>query len=142
MNNSFSITFDHVTISIIDVFWSLLFIVFIVLLSGSKKTKMMDIEGNGHYKYYMYNVYFKLSFALIYTAIYLFIYGGGDTTAYYNGAANLNNLFRSSPIDYWNEMLMTPGRGLQILHFTSETAPVGVFDVLFGSWRGVFILNE
>ncbi len=49
------------------------------------------------------------------------MYGGGDTTAYYNGAANLNNLFWESPGDYWKEMLMTPGRGLQVLHFNAET---------------------
>ncbi len=69
----------------------------------------------------MYNVYFKLFFSLIFVVIYLSMYGGGDTTAYYNGAANLNNLFWASPVDYWNEMLMTPGKGLAILHFNSYT---------------------
>ncbi len=80
---------------------------------------MLAIEGNEHYKYYLYNVYFKLGLAAVFGAIYMFYYGGGDTVAYWMGAEKLNNLFWHSPSQYFTEMLTTPSQETIILHFNS-----------------------
>ena len=80
-----------------------------------------------HYKYYLWNVYSKFFFALAFSAFYLFVVGGGDTVAYFDGASVLNNLFVRSPGAYFEQLL-----GAQDMsHYWS------VFDVYTGyppSW--------
>lgn len=56
----------------------------------------------------MPNLYSKLFFSLAFAMVYLLYYGGGDTTAYYDGALKLNNLFFESPSLYFEEMLNEP----------------------------------
>ncbi|HIP31152.1 MAG TPA: hypothetical protein EYG86_00175 [Crocinitomicaceae bacterium] len=108
-------------VGVFDILLGILFLAAILFIASAKKVKMLAIPGNEHYKYYIYNVYFKIFFAIIYGAIYKYYYHGGDTMAYWNGAANLNNLFWESPVDYWNELMMTPSKDTVIMHFTSET---------------------
>jgi hypothetical protein len=57
-----------------------------------------------HYKYYLWNLYAKLGFSLLFALFYLLYYGGGDTTAYYDGAVVLNNLFFEYPDRYLHVM--------------------------------------
>jgi hypothetical protein len=57
-----------------------------------------------HYKYYLWNLYAKLGFSLLFALFYLLYYGGGDTTAYYDGAVALNNLFFKNPLLYFDEL--------------------------------------
>ena len=118
---TFLLFLETAPVGVFDVLMGIIFILFLFILASSKKAKMLETEGNQHYKFYIFNLYFKLFLAIIYGAIYKFYYHGGDTMAYWNGAANLNNLFWESPIDYWNEMVMTPGKGLSIIHFNSTT---------------------
>ncbi len=108
-------------VGVFDVLIGILFLSVLLFLASSKKSKMRSIPGNEHYKYYIYNIYFKVFFAIVYGAIYKYYYQGGDTMAYWNGAANLNNLFWESPLNYWNEILSTPDKGTEILRFTSKT---------------------
>ena len=108
-------------VGVFDVLIGILFLSVLLFLASSKKSKMRSIPGNEHYKYYIYNIYFKVFFAIVYGAIYKYYYQGGDTMAYWNGAANLNNLFWESPLDYWNEILSTPGYRTEILRFTAKT---------------------
>jgi hypothetical protein len=78
----------------------------------------------------MWNIYFKLFFALVYGAIYMFYYEGGDTMAYWKGAEKLNNLMWDSPIDYWDEMINAPIAEDIILRFTPETGypPIWIYS--------------
>lgn len=108
-------------VGVFDVLKAAIFFFIIIALASSTQTAKLKTPGNEHYKYYMYNIYFKIGLAIIYGAIYKYYYAGGDTMAYWNGAANLNNLLWISPSDYWNELMMTPSEGTQILHFTPET---------------------
>ncbi len=55
-----------------------------------------------HYKYYMQNLLAKLFFSLAFALVYILYYGGGDTTAYYQGAVVLNNVFFENPGDYFS----------------------------------------
>lgn len=113
-----------------DLFFGLLLIIIIVIAGSSRKRKKLLQPGNEHYRFYMYNIYFKLFFALAYGAIYMFYYKGGDTMAYWQGAEKLNNLFWYSPQEYWNEMFSTPSEANIILRFNSETGypPLWIYD--------------
>ncbi len=116
-------------VGVFDILLGILFLAVLLFFASSKKAKMIAIPGNDHYKYYVYNIYFKVFFAILYGAIYKYYYHGGDTMAYWNGAANLNNLFWESPIDYWNEMMATPVEDTIQLHFSSETGypPIWIY---------------
>ncbi len=82
---------------------------------------MILIDGNEHYKYYILNIIFKMFFAVAFGSVYMFYYKGGDTMAYWSGAEKLNNLFWDSPVNYFIEMTSTPGKGLYLLRFNSDT---------------------
>jgi len=107
-------------VGVFDVIAGILLLSVIVIIANSKKVKMLAKPGNEHYKYYLYNVFVKVFFAILYGAIYKYYYVGGDTMAYWNGAANLNNLFWASPLDYWNELMLTPSKDTILIHFNSE----------------------
>ena len=91
-----------------DVFLGVLFLIFIVLRSGSVKRKHYVLNNQSHYKYYTLNVYFKLLLGLIYASIYMFYYEGGDTMAYYKAGEALNNLLWESPTLFWEELINEP----------------------------------
>lgn len=121
MINSIILSPYDISLGFSDYFFGLVALSIIIAIASSKKQKMLAIEGNEHYKYYLYNVYFKLGLATVFGAIYMFYYGGGDTIAYWLGADKLNNLFWFSPSDYLTEMLSTPSRETIILRFNSTT---------------------
>ncbi len=112
-----------------DFFFGVLFVVIIIFLGSSKKSRLLKEKSGSHYKYYMWNIYFKLFFALVYGAIYMFYYEGGDTMAYWKGAEKLNNLFWHSPIDYWEEMISSPIAEDIILRFNPNTGypPIWIY---------------
>ncbi len=62
------------------------------------------------YQYYIPNILMKMVFACAYGAFYIYVYGGGDTTAFYDAAITLNNLFFKSPALYFEQMFTTPNK--------------------------------
>jgi hypothetical protein len=54
-----------------------------------------------HYRYFIPNLLAKIIFSLLFAAVYIFIYEGGDTVAYYDGANVLNNLLLKDFDTYW-----------------------------------------
>lgn len=86
------ITFLDVVISII--------IVLIGLGFASKKIKS-NIKEKPYYLYYKRGLMYKLAGATIFCLIYLFYYGGGDTTNYFKGAIAMYNVFWKSPSEYF-----------------------------------------
>lgn len=78
-------------------------------------------QALSHYTYFMPNLLFKLLFGLLFAAIYVFYYGGGDTTAYWEGAVKLNNLFWDNPPAYFTELFTTPSSGSQFERFNLRT---------------------
>ena len=77
---------------------------FIILFSSvnSTYTKNATIA---HYRYYKLGFYAKLVSAVVFSIIYIYSYEGGDSTAYWDTAQKLNNLFWESPSTYFSEML-------------------------------------
>jgi hypothetical protein len=61
-------------------------------------------KEKSHYKYYKYGFYFKLFSAIIFSVIYIYKYGGGDTTAYWDTAQKFNILLFEKPFNYFLEM--------------------------------------
>ncbi len=91
------------------IIWLIIFMVMAFFIRNNNKDK-------AHYKYYYWNLYAKLFFALAYGVFYVVIYNGGDTVAYYDGAVTLNNLFFKSPVLYFDELL-SPA---DILNYTTK----------------------
>lgn len=108
-------------LNIYDLFFGVLLLIIFAVLGGSKKRKKLATPGNEHYRYYTLNIWFKIVLALVYGAIYMFYYEGGDTMAYWQGAEKLNNLMWESPTKYIAEMFTEPKMENVILRFNSET---------------------
>ena len=90
----------------------------LMVISISKRNK---IESEEIKKYYIRNILFKFLFAVFFSFIYIIYYGGGDTTAYWDGAITLNKLFLKSPADYFVHLISEPTPALRSLHFDVET---------------------
>ncbi|MCH2231469.1 MAG: hypothetical protein MK105_14115 [Crocinitomicaceae bacterium] len=69
----------------------------------------------------MPNLFAKLFFSFAFACVYIFYYGGGDTTAYYDGAVALNNLFLKSPTLYFEQMLSPPNMYKFTQYFDLQT---------------------
>jgi hypothetical protein len=89
-------------LDIIPVFFWATIILVVALVVRSSKSHLPE------YKYYMPNIFMKMFFACAYGAFYIYVYGGGDTTAFYDAAITLNNLFFKSPELYLEQMITTP----------------------------------
>ncbi len=59
-------------------------------------------------------------FGVVFGLVYFFLYGGGDTTAYFDGAVCMNNLFFKSPELYF-EQLFNPPSHFQYTTFYDST---------------------
>lgn len=105
-------------VSIYDISIGLIYMITLVIVANSRKNKILDKEIK---KYYLRNVLFKFFFAISFAIIYLIYYGGGDTTAYWDGAVTLNNLFFKSPSLYVEHLLSEPSDEIFSAHFTVET---------------------
>ncbi len=70
---------------------------------------------------FILNFYFKLFFAFIFTISYLFIYGGGDTSAYWDGAECIQNLLWEDPLKGIQHLFTTPTRANYYSFFNAST---------------------
>ena len=105
-------------ISIQDISIALLWFAILLIVSFYKRNRIENLEIK---KYYIRNILFKFSFAIFFSIIYIVYYGGGDTTAYWDGAITLNKLFFSAPIDYFNHLISEPTSALRAIHFSADT---------------------
>ena len=105
-------------ISIYDISIGLIYMIILIIIANSRKNNILDVEIK---KYYVRNVLFKFFFAISFAVVYLIYYGGGDTTAYWDGAVTLNNLFFKSPSLYIENMVSEPSAEIFSTHFNVET---------------------
>ena len=61
-------------------------------------------KNKSYFKYYKTGFYVKFFSAIFFSIIYIQLYSGGDSTAYWDSAQKLNNLFWESPIKYFYEL--------------------------------------
>ena len=64
-------------------------------------------KENPLFTYYLPHFYWKIFISTAFGVTYLLYYGGGDTTAYWEGATALNRLFYHSPQAYFTELFST-----------------------------------
>ena len=89
----------------LGLFDALAIFVWIIILLSSVNSTYTKNAGISHYRYYKLGFYAKLISAIVFSIIYIYSYEGGDSTAYWDTAQKLNNLFWESPSKYFSEML-------------------------------------
>ncbi|MCF8275970.1 MAG: hypothetical protein K9J17_04480 [Flavobacteriales bacterium] len=85
-------------IGIWDFIWVPVYL-FLVHYFANRGTRN-NIEENPAYKYYRPGLLAKVYGGLLFAFIYMFYYGGGDTTAYWLDAKILSTLITSEPVCY------------------------------------------
>ena len=78
-------------------------LVWIGILFASINTTYSKNADLSHYRFYKNAFYAKFFSAIIFSIIYIQMYEGGDSTAYWDTAQKLNNLFWESPSRFFNE---------------------------------------
>ena len=63
-----------------------------VIIGVARLIKSNNINKYPEYKYFVKGLWFKIIGVSAFISVYLFYYGGGDTTAYFRGAKCLGNL--------------------------------------------------
>ena len=58
-----------------------------------------------YFKYYKSAFFFKLIISVLFSIIFINVYYGGDTTAYWDTAQKMNNLFWYNPGSFFSELL-------------------------------------
>ena len=104
--------------SIQNIFLGLLFY---FILNFFNKSKASNIVDPVFQKYHSRNFNIKVILVLVYAFYYVFIVGGGDTIAYWDGAVTLSNLFWKSPSMYLEQLLNTPTPEMHLQHFDFST---------------------
>jgi hypothetical protein len=95
----------------LGVFDALSILVWLIILFTLVSSTYSKNQNKTHYRYYRNAFYVKFFSALIFSIIYIIKYQGGDSTAYWDSAQKLNNLFWESPIKYFHEIFsMNPLR--------------------------------
>ncbi|MDA3868010.1 MAG: hypothetical protein PF489_14865 [Salinivirgaceae bacterium] len=74
--------------------WDVFFVPLLVILAWVIAIKIEHKHvNNSAYRYYHWGLLYKIAGALALCGIYIFYYGGGDTTGYFNSAMAMRNLF-------------------------------------------------
>jgi hypothetical protein len=87
-------------------------------------------KENPEYRYFLPHFFWKIFIGFSMAYVYVYSYGGGDTTAYWQGADTLNNLFYESPGDYFTELFYTSRKGY-LPHYYNHTTgipPVWIYN--------------
>jgi hypothetical protein len=88
----------------LGVFDALSILIWIIIFFSLVSTTYSKNQLLTHYRYYRTGFYVKFFSAIVFSIIYILKYSGGDSTAYWDSAQKLNNLFWSSPLKYFNEI--------------------------------------
>jgi hypothetical protein len=90
----------------------------LAIIVNNQASKLENQEFKSHY---IRNFYIKILYGFAFTVIYLIVYGGGDTRAYWDGAVVMNKLFFKSPSLYFDALLSLPNPENRLIHFNAET---------------------
>lgn len=102
-----------------DVIWFLILFIGFTIWANGKKLK--HIEKKPHYKYFTLALRFRLLMSLTFVGIYVFLYKGGDTLDYFQGAKAMKNLFWSNFDYYWVMMTEKVEYYMYYTYFNSDT---------------------
>jgi hypothetical protein len=96
------------------IFW------FIFLVNNVNSSFSKNINKS-YYRFYKFGFYAKFISAIVFSVIYIILYEGGDTTAYWDTAQKLNNVFWKSPVIYFQELFNSDINRQRIPHFDLST---------------------
>lgn len=99
----------------------LLGIIFYIILFFTYNSGLNKLDNDLFKKYYKRNFKLKVVLVIVYTLYYIFVVGGGDTVAYWEGAVTLSNLFWKSSSMYFEQMFNTPTSEMGWRHFDVQT---------------------
>lgn len=105
-------------LTILDIIPAILWLVILSVVVNNQASKLENQELK---PYYVRNFYIKVFYGIAFTLVYLVVYGGGDTKAYWDGAVVLNKLFFKSPSLYLDAISSAPTNENRLIHFNSET---------------------
>ena len=98
-------------------------VVWFVILVSSTYSIYDKNSNQSHFRYYKSAFFVKLFSAIIFSLIYINFYEGGDSTAYWDSARKMNNLFWKSPTNFFYEIFsLDPNR----MRFNSFDLDVGL----------------
>lgn len=93
---------------------ALIWLIIILIYSYNKRNK---IDNKFERKAYIYSVYYKLGFSLLFGLVYIFIIGGGDTMAYWEASKVMHNIYFISPELYFEQLFSPPNWNNYFLYF-------------------------
>lgn len=105
-------------LTFVDILITLLWLGILAIIVNNQASKLENQELKSHY---IRNFYIKILYGFAFTVIYLIVYGGGDTRAYWDGAVVMNKLFFKSPSLYFDALLSLPNPENRLIHFNAET---------------------
>lgn len=84
---------------------------------------------NPDYRYFIPHFFWKIFLGIAFATFYIYTYGSGDTTAYYQGAECLKNLAFENPSDYLHEIFSGPSGDLLPSYYNSRTGipPIWIY---------------
>lgn len=80
-------------------------IVWFGIILNSINSTYSKNDNLSHYRFYKTAFYAKFFSAIVFSIIYIQMYEGGDSTAYWDTAQKLNNLFWESPSRFYYEFM-------------------------------------
>ncbi|MGV3610097.1 MAG: hypothetical protein ACO1N0_04045 [Fluviicola sp.] len=106
------------------------FIAYLVLFSLIAIAIYFKHEKNPEYRYFLPHFFWKVFMGFLMAFVYIYTYGGGDTTAYWQGSYILNNLFYESPGAYFTELFNPVIKGHIPNYYNARTGipPVWIYN--------------
>lgn len=107
------------------VFTSAWLIVFTIITIGI----YLRNHQNPDYKYFMPHFFWKMFLGIAFATFYVYTYGSGDTTAYYQGAECLKDLAMEDPSSYLHELISGPSGDYIPSYYNSRTGipPIWIY---------------
>lgn len=107
------------------VFTSAWLIVFVIIAIGI----YLRNSHKADYRYFMPHFFWKVLLGIAFATFYVYTYGSGDTTAYYQGAECLKNLALEDPGSYFQELVAGPSGDFLPSYYNSRTGipPVWIY---------------
>ena len=95
-------------------------VIWFFILVGSINNINSKNSDKSHFRYFKTGFLVKLFSAVIFSLIYINFYEGGDSTAYWDSARKLNNLFWKSPTYFFSEFFTLDSNRMRYNSFDLE----------------------
>lgn len=106
------------------------FTTYLVLFSLIAILVHLKNKDNSEFRYFLPHFFWKIFMGFAMAYVYVYNYGGGDTTAYWQGANTLNNLCYESPLNYLTELFTPAAKGYIPHYYNYKTGipPVWIYN--------------